>query len=313
MNTSARETGRYFHLFPKTNPFPYSHFSYFSDTDVQIRIILKYRERLYSPDRIDVRERMAEKKKISDMTVEELTEEANKGYSYPQSVLLGKYTTGLTVEYWDDNAGWIVKNALDGDLLSQTVLYRVVFSDSGSMLSDDSYDKVNDMVMDALEQGNLNAVKFMSIVCIENHDYIGAAQWCMKGVKYGIDGAEELLDDIYIESMEDVLPPDDIEIPEESDLEGELLDTVTAFAAVGYAVAQFDLAYHYAYEASEVSYEEAFKWFEKAAEHGHADSEYNLGVLCLNGCGTEKSPERARGWFSKAVEHGCLQAKPFLE
>ena len=49
---------------------------------------------------------------------------------------------------------------------------------------------------------------------------------------------------------------------------------------------------------------EAFKWFKAAAEQGHADAQYNLGVCYLNGQGVKQNYNEAFRWYKAAAEQG---------
>ena len=51
---------------------------------------------------------------------------------------------------------------------------------------------------------------------------------------------------------------------------------------------------------------EAFKWFGKAAEQGHAEAQYNLGVCYRAGQGIERDFEHAANWFRKAAEQAYM-------
>jgi hypothetical protein len=44
-------------------------------------------------------------------------------------------------------------------------------------------------------------------------------------------------------------------------------------------------------------------WFEKAANQGDLDSQYNLGVLYEKGIGTDKDLNKALFWFIKSAEN----------
>ena len=63
------------------------------------------------------------------------------------------------------------------------------------------------------------------------------------------------------------------------------------------------------------NYEEAAKWFRKAAEQGHAIAQYNLGELFYLGRGVPQNDQKAREWWQKAAEQGdqdaidCLNGK----
>jgi localization factor PodJL len=50
------------------------------------------------------------------------------------------------------------------------------------------------------------------------------------------------------------------------------------------------------------------QWFRKAAQRGLADSQFNLGVLCARGLGTDKSYAEAYKWFALAAAQGDEEA-----
>jgi TPR repeat protein len=65
----------------------------------------------------------------------------------------------------------------------------------------------------------------------------------------------------------------------------------------------------------EQDYEQAFHWFERAAEQGFARAQFNLG-LCyergeeeLSGMGQTRDREKALEWYAKAAKQGLLQAE----
>ena len=51
------------------------------------------------------------------------------------------------------------------------------------------------------------------------------------------------------------------------------------------------------------SYEEAAKWFRKAAEHGVPQAQYKLGYLYSNGQGLPKDMEYAYAWYRVGAEY----------
>ena len=57
---------------------------------------------------------------------------------------------------------------------------------------------------------------------------------------------------------------------------------------------------------------EAVKWFRKAADQGHAESQNNLGVRYYKGEGVEKDYVKAAEWFRKAAEQGDARAQFML-
>ena len=55
-------------------------------------------------------------------------------------------------------------------------------------------------------------------------------------------------------------------------------------------------------------YESAARWFTAAAEHGLADSQYNLAVLYENGMGVSKDMQKAYKWLLLAAKQGDKDA-----
>ena len=83
----------------------------------------------------------------------------------------------------------------------------------------------------------------------------------------------------------------------------------------GNRIAMHDLALYYAEGRGGVSAElpTAAKWFEKAAERGVVDSQFNLGVLFESGQGLPKSMTDAFVWYSIAATQGDQFAKKRIE
>ena len=63
----------------------------------------------------------------------------------------------------------------------------------------------------------------------------------------------------------------------------------------------------------EQNYGQAFDWpLTKAAEQGHAESQYNLGVMYANGDHVVQEDVQAVKWFSMAAEQGDIEAQSAL-
>ena len=54
---------------------------------------------------------------------------------------------------------------------------------------------------------------------------------------------------------------------------------------------------------------EAVKWCRKAAEHGHAKAQSNLGITYADGRGLPQSDKEAVKWYQKAAEQGHAGAQ----
>jgi TPR repeat protein len=54
----------------------------------------------------------------------------------------------------------------------------------------------------------------------------------------------------------------------------------------------------------DVNYKKAREWYEKAAEQGRAEAQYNLGVMYYHGKGVDQSDSMAMRWYAKADAQG---------
>ncbi|MCL2590262.1 MAG: sel1 repeat family protein [Betaproteobacteria bacterium] len=61
-----------------------------------------------------------------------------------------------------------------------------------------------------------------------------------------------------------------------------------------------------------LNYKEAVKWYIKAAELGHAESQYRLALLFVTGRGTEGNEREILKWINKAVESNHWETKILL-
>jgi hypothetical protein len=50
-------------------------------------------------------------------------------------------------------------------------------------------------------------------------------------------------------------------------------------------------------------------WYRKAAEHGHAGAQFNLGICYMNGAGVDEDEEEACLWIRKAAGQGLPEAR----
>lgn len=56
------------------------------------------------------------------------------------------------------------------------------------------------------------------------------------------------------------------------------------------------------------NFEQAYRWFKKAAEKGHTLAEFSLGSMYLEGMGVPVDITQSRFWFKKAAEKGVVDA-----
>jgi TPR repeat protein len=81
----------------------------------------------------------------------------------------------------------------------------------------------------------------------------------------------------------------------------------------GYAKAQSSLGVRYRDgNGVEKNYEEAMKWCRKAAVQGHAPAQNNLGTMYYTGNGVEKNYKEAVKWYRKAADQGHASAQNYL-
>lgn len=106
------------------------------------------------------------------------------------------------------------------------------------------------------------------------------------------------------------------EIGEGVTQDSEMARQLTERAATnGNRIAMHDLALYYAEGRGgvEANLPTAAKWFEKAAERGVVDSQFNLGVLFESGQGLPKNVNDAFVWYSIAAAQGDQFAKTRIE
>ena len=81
------------------------------------------------------------------------------------------------------------------------------------------------------------------------------------------------------------------------------------YADKGVPFAQHCLGWTYIMSENDA---EAFKWFRKAAEQGHAGAQLNLGTMYGNGDGVSKNDKESVKWFHRAAEQGNVLAQYIL-
>jgi len=57
---------------------------------------------------------------------------------------------------------------------------------------------------------------------------------------------------------------------------------------------------------------EATRWYRKAAEQGYSDAQLSLGFMYVNGRGVKQDDVQAARWYRKAAEQGLQEAKDAL-
>ena len=59
----------------------------------------------------------------------------------------------------------------------------------------------------------------------------------------------------------------------------------------------------------DVNYKKAIEWYEKAAEQGHAEAQYNLGNMYHQGDGVDVNYKKAIELYKKAAKQGDAMAQ----
>ena len=81
-------------------------------------------------------------------------------------------------------------------------------------------------------------------------------------------------------------------------------------AEQGHAEAQYNLGVMYQNgEGVQEDKREAVKWYRKSAEQGFARAQYNLGSMYYNGEGVEEDKREAMKWYRKSAEQGHAVAQ----
>ena len=84
-------------------------------------------------------------------------------------------------------------------------------------------------------------------------------------------------------------------------------------ADTGDARAQTILGIMYTYgEGVHVDDEQAFYWYQKAAQQEYPPAQFNLGIILLKGSGTPEEKRQARYWLEKAAASGFERAEMAL-
>lgn len=89
------------------------------------------------------------------------------------------------------------------------------------------------------------------------------------------------------------------QVPQAPKLQDMSIEQLLPFAKQGNLEAQYQLASNY---EARFFFRNAIKWYERAAEKGHADAQSSLGYLYYFGRGAKVDQEMAFRWFAKAAQ-----------
>jgi localization factor PodJL len=127
-------------------------------------------------------------------------------------------------------------------------------------------------------------------------DLTAAAAWFERAAKQGLAPAQLRLGSLYEKGLGVI-----------KNIETARQHYLSA-AEAGNARAMHNLAVLYASGDSKPDYQNAIKWFRKAADYGIVDSQYNLAMLYLRGVGIEANPGQAYKWLAIAARDGDADA-----
>ena len=194
----------------------------------------------------------------------------------------------------------------------------------------------------ASEQGHARASYMLRLIYEEGYgverDHDKSVYWLKLAAAQGNPDAKKELDDFTVEEKREAelrarqnveychdLPPD-VKLGNPLAMfrygnryyrgEGVAQDYVQALywferaAEQGFANAQYNCGIIYNMgKGVKENKKKAFDWFKKAAEQGHPNAQHNLGVMCNRGEGTFENMERSFYWFKKAAEQGFAMSQ----
>ncbi len=78
-----------------------------------------------------------------------------------------------------------------------------------------------------------------------------------------------------------------------------------------YAIEMYQkgLDYYWGRKGKRSDYQEAIKWYQKAADQGYAKAQYNLAFMYANGKGVQQDDKQALYWYQKAADQGGVNAQ----
>ena len=211
---------------------------------------------------------------------------AEHGNINAQKELGYKYENGIDVPQNDvEAAKWYLKAAEQGDIEEQSRMAKW-FEEGRGVLQNDA--EAAKWYLKAAEQMDSDA-QYQLGLCYEegrgvSQSYEEAIQWYLKSLKtyYSKDAENKIIQ----------------------------------LAELGNKIAQFAMgscAENGLGRGGHQSYEEAAKWYLKAAEQGHPKALYKLGYYYENGIVVTRNVKEAVKWYSKAAEQGYPGAAFKLE
>ena len=152
-----------------------------------------------------------------------------------------------------------------------------------------------DLIKEQAENGNATAM-YLLAQCFRSYysDMKKFKEWLSKAVEAG-----EPLAKIRWQS----------EFEQEKELDKDMLDKVLNMAEYDNIYAMFEIGRYYDQNKVNQNYEEAVKWYKKAADQNYPQAQVNLGDMYDDGKGVEQDHAEAVKWYRNAAEQGVAKAQ----
>ena len=239
------------------------------------------------------------------------TKAAEQGYAEAQNILGVYYEEGEgVVKDLEKAKEWYAKAATKGHENAIKALKRLKkYEQAVSDYSKGLYSLAFPIFKELAEQGDSDAQNYTG-VCYEyglgvSEDKTKAVEWYTKATEQGHKAGKEALDRLKYQQAE-------------SDYKKKFYrkayPVFKELAENGNRQAQYYLGNYYYWGYGEIvqNYELAVQWWEKSAEQGLCDAQYNLGVCYDIGRGVSKDVGKAVEWYLKAAKLGFIDAQYIL-
>ena len=142
-----------------------------------------------------------------------------------------------------------------------------------------------------------------------------AVKWYRKAVEHSIAKAQDHLVELYIEGidelqyfakevMHEIMSELDLCLGPDRDYD-EALKWFRKAADQGHVEAQYWVGYMYSYGIGmPENSAEALKWYRKAADQGHIEAQSRIGDMYCNGDGVPENTAEAVKWYRRAAKQG---------
>ena len=182
------------------------------------------------------------------------------------------------------------------------------FVDSMKDVCDEDIDMATDEISDALAYNYISSTNNIDMDQeISIFDFMVELLFNIRTFEYAI--CKEYREE-NIDFIEEYIKFINYHIKTDEKLGDEFRDTavenITKYAERGNVKSQRTLGNIY---KKEYNYEEAFKWYRKAALGGDDISQYNLGYLYYKGLGTYKDYEKSFEWYRESAEKGNINSQ----